>query len=127
MDFLRRTLKHIYRTPSGEYTLVNEREYALFVLDADYNEWISDYAEIDAFEAPLFEQGLLTFVEDIYDVVQFPDGSTSAGASSGYLVILQGPGPEKPVDLIHPLYTKWAEKMKADPNMVEYREGVWVE
>ena len=122
-----RSLKHVYQTDQGGYIMINEREYGPMTLTGDaLAEWDRDFAEIEAFEAPLFAQGTLQFVEEISEDLTLPDGPYN-GMPTGYHIKFITDSAEKPNNLIHPNYTKWTERMKADPKMHTFRDSFWVE
>jgi hypothetical protein len=122
-----RSLKHVYQTDQGGYLMINEREYGpMNLIGDDLAEWEKDFAEIDVFEAPLFAEGTIKFIEEIHEDLTLPDGPYN-GMPTGYHLKYTTDSAEKPLNLIHPNYLKWTARMKADPRMHEFREPVWVE
>lgn len=120
------SLKHIYQISDGSFLMLNEREYGSMLPDSEREEWERDLAEIDAFEAPLFAQGKLQFVEEIHEDMNLPDGPYN-GLPTGYYIKFITDSTEKPNNLFHPLYAKWSEKIKNDPKLYLFRDSFWVE
>jgi hypothetical protein len=120
-------LKHVVHVKEGDYYLMlNERSWGPFSLSGDeLAEWEADFAEIDAFEAPLFAQGIIGNLQDIHEDMTLPDGPYS-GMDTGYYITFKSDSSDPPAHLFHPLYAKWAERMKVHPNMYQYRDPFWV-
>jgi len=126
MNFRRHVPHHIFQTEYG-YELGRDADYGRFCLNgAELEEFDQDHAEITAYEAPLFQQGLFTGVEDIYGDVLCPDGSTIYNNHMGYYITIITDGTEPPTHLVHPHYSKWVARMKADSRVV-YNDGVWLD
>jgi hypothetical protein len=119
-------LKHIFELNDGIFYMLNEREYGSQLPDGEREEWERDLAEIDAFEAPLFAQGKLQFIEDIFEDIELPDGPFT-GLPTGYYIKFITDSNEKPYNLIHPHYAKWAERIKNDSKLHTFRQSFWVE
>jgi hypothetical protein len=128
MKFVYYAPRHIFQTEFG-YELGLDRDYGRYCLTgADLEEFDKDFAEVDAYEAPLFSQGIFTNVEDLYEEVVFPDGTSSSyGTMSGYRITfnVDTNDTEPPRNLIHPHYPKWIARMKADPRVV-YNDASWL-
>ena len=121
------SLRHVYQTDQGGYTMIDERSYGPYALSGDdLAEWEKDFAEIDAFESPLFAQGILQVTKDLYEDLTLPDGPFS-GMLTGYHIKFITDSTEKPNNLFHSNYAKWTARMKADPRIHTYREPFWVE
>jgi len=129
MEFVWRSLAHVYKNYDS-YMFITERTYREFLSGDDLVEFDKDFAEIDAFEANLFDQGKLVLIETLYEDIPFPDGTTANpngnDQQSGYYIKFIADGPDEPNDLIHPHYFKWFEKIKTDSNIVTIRESNWV-
>jgi hypothetical protein len=119
-------LKHIFELTEGRFYMLSEREWGSMLPDGEREEWERDLVEIDAFEAPLFAQGKLQFGEDLHEDINLPDGPFT-GLPTGYTVKFITDSPEKPNNLIHPLYTKWTERIKNDPKLHVFRDPFWIE
>jgi hypothetical protein len=128
MKFVYYAPRHIFQTDFG-YELGTERDYGRTYLTGDeLEEFNNDFAEVDAFEAPLFSQGIFTNVENLYDEVVFADGTCSTyDTISAYRITfnIDSDSTELPKNLIHPHYSKWIERIKAD-SRVTFREASWL-
>lgn len=122
-------LKHIAKSKDheGYYVMLNEREYgAYFLTGAELEEWEADFAEIEAFEARLFNESVFSDFEEIFEDLTLPDGPYS-GQPTGYYINFNTDSADKPNHLVHPNYIKWTERMKADPRIHQFRSPFWVE
>jgi len=128
-------MKFVYYVPryifqvEDHYELGTILDYGKHYLSgAELEEFENDFIEIQAYEAPLFMQGTLSNVEDLYEEVVFPDGTTSTfNDISAFRITFTTDtnDAEPPRHLIHPHYSKWLGRMKEDSRVI-YREHVWL-
>ena len=110
---------NIYTQADGTRIMIGVKEWAeLTQTGADLTEWQTDYAAIQAYENPLVEADTLASVPMTTVVI----GDNSYPSAQGKRVKMESATDSAPD--FHANWTKWAERMKLDPN-VTWVEGIW--
>jgi len=115
MEFTLKVPRHVYLSEVGYYLITINAYGEVCLYGEELAEYQKDFETIREFEAPLIAQGVLDIqVTELHEDVNMPDITFVEPEPSAYLVKFNVDSTEKPYHLLHPLYTKWDERMKND-------------